>query len=129
MSPVISLATPAELDALLAKHPQVLVNFSAAWSEPAKQTDEVFAELAGADATGAAWCRCEAEEASDISARCGVSMVPTLLVLRGAEGNEVGRVEGSDVGKWVSAASGAPPPADPAAGELKLAFSAGVYGA
>ncbi len=72
---------------------QVVAHFWAGWCEPCALLDQVLEQL-GKDAPSVACIRAEAEEASDLSERCNVSVVPLLLFFSG--GKEVDRLEGAD---------------------------------
>jgi Grx4 family monothiol glutaredoxin len=72
---------------------QVVAHFWAGWCEPCTLLDQVLEQL-GTDAPSVACIRIEAEEASDLSERCNVSVVPLLLFFSG--GKEVDRLEGAD---------------------------------
>ena len=72
---------------------QVVAHFWAGWCEPCSLLDQVLEQL-GNDAPSVACIRVEAEEASDLSERCNVSVVPLILFFSG--GKEIDRIEGAD---------------------------------
>ena len=86
------VSTAAQLDSLCAAKPTA-VFFWAAWHEPSKgQMTQVFDALAGQYGAQANFVKLEAETVPEISAKHGVSMVPTFLFLK-AGGELMAKIE------------------------------------
>ncbi len=70
----------------------VIVDFWADWCGPCKMLAPIF-EKTAAQSEMLLFARVETEKASQVSARCGIRSIPTLIIFRG--GRELDRVAGA----------------------------------
>ncbi|KAG7671150.1 hypothetical protein Ndes2526B_g02391 [Nannochloris sp. 'desiccata'] len=90
---MLNVSTLSDFEKVLRENSKVVAHFWAGWCEPCSLLDQVLEQL-GSDAPSVACIRVEAEEASDLSERCNVSVVPLLVFFCG--GKEVDRLEGAE---------------------------------
>ena len=63
----------------------VLIDFYATWCGPCKMLSPIIDEIAGEKSGEIVVCRADVDEETELAAAFGVSVIPTLVVMKGGK--------------------------------------------
>ncbi|KAF4448787.1 putative thioredoxin [Fusarium austroafricanum] len=99
---VFKIAESSELDAVLASHTRVVVDFYADWCPPCRAIAPVFSGLADTHAASGklAFAKVNTDHVKDVAQKYGITAMPTFVFFEGGEAKD--RIRGANRGKLES---------------------------